>query len=504
MIDVTAAQVAAATGGELQADPDVIVTGPVVVDSRLVEPGSLFVAIAGNNVDGADFASVALERGATLVLANRPLGTAAAPVPTVVVPDVQRALGELARYVLQKVCARNPGLQIAAVTGSYGKTTTKDTLAQLLAPSGPTVSPKGSFNNEIGLPLTVLSIAPETDFAVLEMGADHPGNIEYLTRIAPPHVGIVLAVGTAHMETFGSREGIAKAKSEMLAGTRPDGSVVLNADDPLVTAMTPGPRQYLVKFGRSDDAQVRAENVRLDPLDRAEFDLVVPEEFLRAAGDPEVAPVETTRAETTRYRVQSKLVGEHHITNALAAATAALLLGIPPDAVAQRLSNAAAISPHRMAVTERSDGIVVIDDSYNANPEAMGAAMQSLQKLAGPSGRAIAVLGEMRELGEDATAAHDRVGRMAVRLGVDQLLVVGEGARALHEGAIQEGSWGGESIFVPDLDAARAALAELLRPGDVVLVKASNGSGLWRLGDDLAAETISPGIVGPHHPGAAQ
>lgn len=476
MIALTAADVAEATGGRLHADAATPVTGPVVVDSRRVEAGGLFVALPGERVDGHDFARGAVESGAALVLAARELDG----VPTVVVDDVQAALGELARAVLARVRAAGD-LRVVAVTGSVGKTTTKDLLGQLLAdllpagvaPEDGLVVPTGSFNNEVGLPLTVLRVTEATRFLVLEMGADGPGNIAYLTRIAPPDVGVVLAVGVAHVGKFGSVEAIARTKAEMVSGVVPGGTVVLNADDQRVAAMASlaAPGHAVTTFGTISSADVRAADVEVDASGRATFDLV-------AAG-AEPAPVAL------------RLVGAHHVSNALAAAATVLALGGATAAgiaaVAQGLSRATPLSPHRMAVTERPDGVTVVDDAYNANPDSMRAALRALAVMAGRTRRSVAVLGEMLELGDGSRAAHDEIGRLVVRLNVKLLVVVGDGAYHIHEGALQEGSWGEESVFVPDLDAARAVLAEALEPGDVVLVKSSLGSGLWRLGDELAA-----------------
>lgn len=465
MIELTAAEVAAATGGRLEADPATRVDGPVVVDSRLVEAGALFVALPGEHVDGHDFAAAAVAAGAALVLAQRPVDG----VPCVVVEDVQTALGELAREVLARL--REGGdLRVLAVTGSVGKTTTKDLLGQLLVPEGATVVPRGSFNNEVGLPLTVLQADAATRFLVLEMGANGIGHLDYLTRIAPPDLGVVLAVGAAHLGGFGGIEGVARAKSELVTGLAPGGVAVLNADDTRVAAMADLAAGDVVRFGTIPDTDVRAQDVRVDREGRASFALRV-----RGADGEETAPVTL------------RLVGEHHVTNALAAAAAALRLGLSLATVAARLSGATALSPHRMQVTERPDGITVVDDSYNANPDSMRAALKALAVMAGRERRSVAVLGEMLELGDESRVAHDAIGRLAVRLNVKLLVVVGQGAYHVHEGATQEGSWGEETVFVEDLDAARAVLAETLRPGDVVLVKASNGSGLWRLGDELAA-----------------
>lgn len=478
MIELTAAQVAAATGGRLSADPEVRVGGPVVVDSRRVAPGSLFVALPGEHVDGHDFAAGAVAAGATLVLAARELD-----VPCVVVDDVQTALGDLARHVLATL--RESGdLRVVAVTGSVGKTTTKDLLGQLLRPEGETVVPRGSFNNEIGLPLTVLEADESTRFLVLEMGASGVGHLAYLTRIAPPDVSVVLVVGSAHLGEFGGIEAVARAKSELVTGLAPGGVAVLNADDLRVAAMADVAPGEVVTFGTIPAADVRAEDLGIDRTGRASFTLRVRP---GAAGS-------ARSGEEAHARVTLGLVGEHHVTNALAAATAALRLGVALPDVAARLSDARALSPHRMQVTERPDGITVIDDSYNANPDSMRAALKALAVMAGRDRRSVAVLGEMLELGEDSRVAHDDIGRLVVRLNVKLLVVVGEGAGGIHDGATQEGSWGDETRFVPDVEAASELLRDELREGDVVLVKASNGSGLWRLGDELAAAGVdAPG-----------
>lgn len=476
MIELTAAQVAAATGGRLHADPDVTVTGAVIIDSRDAAPGVLFVALPGDRVDGHDYAATAVAAGAALVLASRELDG----LPTVVVDDPQAALGELARYVLATARSGTHGgvvPQVVAVTGSVGKTTTKDLLGQLLTPEAggedAIIFTKGSFNNEIGLPLTVLRVTAATRYLVLEMGADRLGNIAYLTGIAPPDVGVVLAVGVAHIGHFGSVEIIAKTKSEMVSGVVDGGSVVLNADDQRVMAMASlaGPGTTVQTFGTIPSADVRAEDITIDPMGRASFTLRV-----ARAGE----------ADEQRADVALQLVGAHHVSNALAAATVVLRLGVPLPDVAKRLSEATALSPHRMAVTERPDGVTVIDDAYNANPDSMKAALRTLAVVSGRTRRSVAVLGEMLELGDSARAAHDEIGRLVVRLNIKQLVVVGQGAYHIHEGAMQEGSWGSESIFVPDIAAARELLDGSLESGDVVLVKSSLGAGLTALGDHLS------------------
>ncbi|MCL3860125.1 UDP-N-acetylmuramoyl-tripeptide--D-alanyl-D-alanine ligase [Actinotalea sp. K2] len=465
MIDLSAEQVAAATGGRLIGDPQTVVTGPVVSDSRQVVPGALFAALPGDQVDGHEYAERAVATGAVLVLATRAIEGPDGPLPVVVVPDVTVALGDLARSVLGRL--RSAGdIQVVAITGSVGKTTTKDVLAQVLRPAGPTVWPEASFNNEIGLPLTVLRADATTRFLVLEMGASGIGHIDYLTAIARPDVAVVLVVGSAHLGEFGGIDAVARAKAEIVTGLVPGGTAVLNGDDQRVAAMAAVAPGRVVLFGEEAAAAVRAVQVRLDDEGRARFDLTTP------VG---TAPVHL------------RLVGEHHVHNALAAAAAALELGLDLADVAEALTTAEALSPHRMHVTERPDGVTVIDDSYNANPESMRAALKALAVRSAGRRRTIAVLGEMLELGPDAVEAHDAIGRLAVRLNISRLVVVGDGARAMHTGAFQEGSWGQESRLVEDVEAAATWLDQELTEGDVVLVKSSHGAGLWRLGDRLAA-----------------
>lgn len=473
MIALRAAEVAAAVTGTLHGvDADLLVDGPVVTDSREVRAGSLFVAIRGEQVDGHDYAAGAVAAGAVLVLAERELtDDAGAPVPTVVVADATAALGHLAREVLRRLRARTSGLpRVVAVTGSVGKTTTKDLLATMLEHDGPTVAPVRSFNNEVGLPVTVLRCDEETVTLVLEMGASGPGHIAYLTDIAPPDVAAVLVVGSAHLGGFGGVEGIARAKAEIVQGLAPGGVAVLNADDPRVAAMAPLAAR-VVTFGREGEADVVARDLTMDDGAHARFTLVDARD-----GGIESADVTLT------------LVGEHHATNALAAAAVALECGVSVADVAARLSRAGAISPHRMAVTEVADGVTIVDDSYNANPESMRAALKALVSLAGQR-RTIAVLGEMRELGEDSLTQHDALGRLAVRLDVSRLVVVGRGARAMYTGALLEGSFGEEAAFVADIDEAQQWLADNVLPGDVVLLKSSNSSGLHLLADRLLGES---------------
>ncbi|ROS28213.1 UDP-N-acetylmuramoyl-tripeptide--D-alanyl-D-alanine ligase [Cellulomonas sp. PhB150] len=472
MIALTAAEIAAATGGEVRATGPgpLVVSGAVVTDSRDVETGGLFVALPGEHVDGHDYAATAAAAGAALILAARPVHAAdGTELPSVVVEDVERALGDLARDVLERLreagqAPGGSGLRVIGVTGSVGKTTTKDLLAQLCGAAGPTIAPVRSFNNEIGLPLTVLRADESTRFLVLEMGASGPGHLTYLTRIAPPDVAVVLVVGQAHLGGFGGIDAVATAKAEIVQGLVSDGIAVLNADDPRVSAMASLAPGEIVLFGAAPASDVRAVDVEMDRAGRARFTLVTADE---------------------EARVELRLVGEHHVHNALAAAAAALAVGLTLDEVAAGLTAADALSPHRMHVVDRADGVTVVDDSYNANPDSMRAALKALAVLAGRDRRSIAVLGEMLELGPGSREAHDALGTLVVRLNIGLTVVVGEGARGIRDGANREGSWGDEVVLVDDLENARLLLEHELRPGDVVLVKSSYGAGLWQLGDLL-------------------
>jgi UDP-N-acetylmuramoyl-tripeptide--D-alanyl-D-alanine ligase len=463
VIALSLAEITTIVGGQTHdiPDPSAVITGSVVIDSRAVEEGSLFAAFAGERVDGHDYAARAVAAGAVAVLAARPVG-----VPAIVVDDVQAALGALARAVVERL-----GATLVALTGSAGKTSTKDLIAQVLERKAPTVYARGNLNNEIGLPLTALRAQEDTRFLVLEMGARYIGDIRYLTSLTPPRIGIVLNVGTAHIGEFGGREQIAQAKGEMveaLPAADAGGIAVLNADDPLVRAMATRTKARVVYFGETNETgetDVRAENVRLTETGQPAFRLHTP------SGCRDVT---------------LRLYGEHHVSNALAAAAVAHVLGMSVDEIADALSEAGTLSHWRMEVTERPDGVTVVNDAYNANPESMRAALRALAAMGearrARGGRTWAVLGQMAELGDEALAEHDAVGRLAVRLNVNKLVAVGGTEAAwLHMGAYNEGSWGEESVHVSDAQAAVDLLRRELRPGDVVLVKASRSVGLERV-----------------------
>jgi UDP-N-acetylmuramoyl-tripeptide--D-alanyl-D-alanine ligase len=460
VIPLTLHQIAQLVGGTLYdaPDPAAMVDRPAVVDSRLAEPGSLFAALAGSRTDGHRFVVDAVQNGAVGVLADRPVG-----VPAVVVPEVLPALAQLAEAAVRRLA--DP--VVVALTGSAGKTSTKDLLAQLLPALGRTVATPRSYNNKIGLPLTVLQADAETRYLLLEMGASRAGHIAWLTGIAPPRVGLVLNVGTAHIGQFGgTKQAIAAAKGELVEALPPDGLAVLNADDPYVMSMAARTAAEVLTFGRSG-GDVRAGAVELDEAGRPSFTLT--DQHGRTA------PVRLT------------LYGAHQVANATGAAAVALGLGMPLDEVAELLSKAQALTPGRMQVTERPDGVTVVNDAFNANPDSVAAALAALTAMAGGRRRTVAVLGEMAELGELSGEHHEEVGRLVAAAKVDSLIAVGErDAELIHR---QARAAGVVSMLVADRAAALDVLRGLLRPGDVVLLKGSHATGLG----DAALELCAPG-----------
>jgi UDP-N-acetylmuramoyl-tripeptide--D-alanyl-D-alanine ligase len=461
MIEMRLADVAAVTGGRLhRATGEERVTA-VEFDTRAIAPGGLFVALPGEQVDGHDFATQATTAGAVAVLAGREVDA-----PAVVVPPVPRETGTYLAATDQDGCGAAvlaalarlaghavrglPATTVVGVTGSSGKTSTKDLLAVVLAPLGPTVAPPGSFNNELGLPWTALRAVAATRHLVLEFSARGPGHIARLAAAVPPQIAVVLNVGSAHLGEFGSPAAIAAAKGELVEALPADGVAVLNADDPAVAAMAGRTSARIVTFGLAPDAAVRAEDVELD-AGRPRFTLLAP------GGCASVA---------------LQLVGEHHVGNALAAAAVALELGATVDGVAAALGAAVPASRWRMEVVDRADGVTVVNDAYNANPESMRAALQALVALGGERRRTWAVLGRIAELGEGTAAAHADVAAVAHGLGVDELVAVGT---TDYPGARRTDSVG----------EALALLRAELAPGDVVLVKASRAAGLERVAAGL-------------------
>ncbi len=484
MIEFSAAQIAELTKGTLTVGTDpatrVDVAG-IVTDSRDVHPGSMYVAKAGEHADGHDFMAAAFGAGAVLALAERVVSVEQAdtPYPAVVVADSVLAMGALAAEVLRRIRAHSP-VTVIGITGSAGKTTTKDLLAGILSPLGETVAPVGSYNGEVGVPLTVFRAVETTRYLIIEMGATKIGHIAYLAAMVRPDIGVVLCVGSAHAGEFGSIDNIAAAKGELVEALPAHGRALLNFDDARVRAMASRSGAPVTFFSSADAPEpatadgldfLHARNVGTNTNGQPEFELDFP-----AHGNP--------------LAIRSQLLGLHHVTNLLAAAGAAHAVGIDPVAIAASLCEQRATSRYRMERTDRSDGVSVVNDAYNANPESMRAALRTLAELGGSGVRRTwAVLGEMLELGDDSVLEHDAVGRVAVRLNISRLLVVGAGARAMHVGAVMEGSWGNESMFVPDAEAAYEVLAAELAPGDVVLFKSSNGAGLRFLGDRIALPT---------------
>ncbi|RRD29398.1 UDP-N-acetylmuramoyl-tripeptide--D-alanyl-D-alanine ligase [Actinomyces bowdenii] len=475
----TLGQAARAIGGTL-IGPDAPLEGPIVTDSRQAAPGSLFVAVAGERTDGHAHLASAAARGAVGALVSDldaarqglggqeagPRGGSEPPLGLILVSDTVEALGALARTHLAhlRAAARDRGsdLSVVAMTGSVGKTTTKDLTRQLLAAAGPTVAPRASFNNEIGLPLTVLEADESTRYLVLEMGASGPGHIAYLTGIAPLDAAAVLMIGHAHMGGFGSIEGVARAKAEILDGLGPHGTALLNADDPRTAALADRAPGAVLTFSRLGPADIRAQGVELGQGARASFDLTLP-------------GLEGTR------RVTLAVAGEHNVSNALAAAGLALAAGVPAGLIADELGQVGIESPHRMDIQALGGDLLLIDDSYNANIDSMTAALAALPDLAAHR-RRVVIVSEMLELGDSSQADHRRTGELAHQAGAALLIGIGGGTEPALQAA---GALGTPTLGFPDAATAIDQIGTLLQDGDAVLVKGSNGSGAWRLADHL-------------------
>lgn len=459
MIKLSLEQIARAMDGELvNASADHEVSGTVRTDSRLVAPGDIFFAKLGEHEDGHRYleSMVGLASLAVVSQARSDLN-----LPQILVADTVLALSELARFVLETV--RPNGLRVVGITGSNGKTSAKNMLASITSRVGKTISPQDSFNNEVGLPLTVLRLEPDTQFLILELGASGLGSIESLASWTRPDIGIQLKVGMAHAGAFGGIEITSQIKAELMPYI--SRVAILNEDDPIVRDFAPEVGVRRLGFGYSSESDLQ--------LVRVGVTLSGTTLLLRYPDGEE-------------HELTLKILGEHQAMNAASALLAAEELGIDRLIALEALSNLDIAERWRMQPLKRSDGVLIINDAYNASPDSMRAGLQTLATIGRQGHRTIAVLGLMAELGDQTRAEHETVGRLVVRYNIDKLFVVGKEAKILHLSATQEGSWDGESEFFENASDAFAAINAKLSPGDVVLVKSSNVAGLRFLGDELA------------------
>ncbi len=446
------ADVAPAIGGAVRGGDPVVTS--VVTDSREAEPGALFFALRGDHRDGHDFVADALARGAVAAVVSRPVGGGS----VVMVDDTGRALLDLAADERRRL----PETRVLGITGANGKTSTKDLAAVVLGTRFHVHASPRSFNNEIGLPLTLLGVPEGTEVVVAEMGARREGDVTRLCQIACPDAVVVTNVGVAHMEPFGSWEAIVRASAEPIEALGLHGITILNADDPVVRSFAeraPGP---VVTFGLDPAAAVGAEEVSLDDAGRPRFVLRVGEE---------------------REPAELAVAGEHMVSNALAAAACGVVLGVTAAECAAALKGAR-VSSGRMETFTTVEGIRVVNDAYNANPESTVAGLRAARWMA-REGRLVAVLGYMAELGPIAIAEHEKLGELVVRIGVDRLVTVGEEARTIASAAIREGQLPEDVAICDDIEAAVADVRAWARPGDVLLVKGSRVVGLERVAEAL-------------------
>lgn len=460
MIALTIAEIADAINGQIVlGDPSQVVTQSADTDSRSLEKGGIFFAKLGEHEDGHRYLEQVAETAALAVVSEPNLTVDLAQIQ---VADTVVALTELAKYVLNQVRAQGE-LQVVGITGSNGKTSTKNMLREILSRVGPTIAPRDSFNNEVGLPLTVLKLQKETKYLVLELGAAGIGSIAALASWCLPDIGVELKVGLAHAGAFGGIETTAQIKREMMPFIQK--VAVLNEDDPVVRLFEANPGVQRVGFGFAREADFEIKSVDLS-LSGTKLAISYP--------DGEIS------------EITLKMLGEHQAMNVSAALAVAHHLGVAKEVAIEAVSQMEMAERWRMQLIRRQDGVFVINDAYNASPDSMRAALQTLATLGRQGHRTIAVLGQMAELGEYSVNEHDQLGRLVVRYNIDQLYVVGEEAKLIHMGAMQEGSWDGESVFCETISAAFEAIHDKLSPGDIVLVKSSNIAGLRFLGDELA------------------
>lgn len=448
-------------------DSEIEFSGQIAIDSRNVKPGDLFVAIKGNRQDGHDFAQDAICAGAVAVVVAKRI----AEVPQLLVKETSHApenfsqpgiwaMAKLAKYLHKELV----NLKTIAVTGSSGKTTTKDLIAQLSELIGESVFTKGSSNNEIGLPLTVFRCDEKTKLLILEMGARHTGNIKYLTDIAKPNYSIITHIGTAHLEIFGSLENLRNTKAEIIRDLTPKDWAILNLDDKNTEFLKALTKAKIFTVGTTDKADLFAKDIEVDELGRPSFTMCF-------------------RGQEAQVRL--KLSSEHNVLNALAAAAPFLLENIELSRISELLSSASAMSPLRMELVKLKDDILLLNDSYNANLESMKAALKTLEKI-GEGKRKIAILGPMRELGDKHEQFHNEIGHLVAKLNIDQLLVVTDSARGIISGASEVDSWLGEATLLENNQALVRYAKELLKPHDVILLKASRAIAL----DEVAQALI--------------
>lgn len=461
MITLSAGKIAKVIDAEIFGYDNTLCSGSVETDSRLCKAGSLFVAKPGEITDGHLYIPNAIANGAVIAIVERKVDE---PIVQLLVKDVVVALGQLAKYVVQEV--RSLGhLKVVGVTGSNGKTTTKNMLRQILSNFGETVAPEESFNNEVGAPYSMLRIDNQTKFLVVEYGAGGLGSINYLVKLCKPDIAVELKVGMAHAGEFGGIDSTEKIKAELITDLDASDVALLNFDDNRVKAMAAKTKAKVVSFGVSEDSDYRASDIALS-----------------IAG----TSFSFHKQNLAAMPVQLQILGDHHVYNALASLAVADILGLDLAVAVAALEKMKLAERWRMQVGHRVDGAVIINDAYNASPDSMKAALMTLAELGRQTGRrTIAVLGEMAELGVYSNDEHDAIGRLVVRLNIDQLVVVGAGAKLIHMGASLEGSWDGESKYFDEISTASEYLSGMLKGEEIVLVKSSKSANLRFLGDEL-------------------